>query len=207
MAFYLLSNNQQTFFGVAIVRVVGMAVQMLAWSREGRIERNERWDRGHVYDTEHEPSYSPENLCPSGKCHSMASHHLKSCSTTHIDWSVWTFITFPCVVFLLRLSQILDTWARLWWKLTVLVFSWKATVIIFISIQNCSEVTVVKTVLSRKTLSYSKEGTKKITVKNVEEENMIWPCSFKWDAGIKVHWGLNFLHLLTDLTCSHQMFL
>ncbi|KAF2984753.1 hypothetical protein EK904_000028 [Melospiza melodia maxima] len=42
MALYLPPNNQQTFFGVAIVRVVGMAMQMLAWSREGGIERNKR---------------------------------------------------------------------------------------------------------------------------------------------------------------------
>lgn len=77
MALYLPPNNQQTFFGVAIARVVGMAMQMLAWSKEGGIERNKRWERGHVYDTKDEPSYSPTNLRPSGKCHRVASHHLK----------------------------------------------------------------------------------------------------------------------------------
>lgn len=134
-ALYLPPNSQQTFFGVATVRMVGMVMQMLAWSREEEIERNERWERGHVYDTKDEPPYSPTNLCPSGKCHSMASHHLKPCSTTHANWSVWPFIIFPWVVFLLRVSQNLDTWAGLWWKLMVLGFSWKATVLIFISIQ------------------------------------------------------------------------
>lgn len=132
---YLPPNNQQTSFGVAIVRMVGMAMQMLAWSREGGIERNNRWEKGHVYDTKDEPSYSSTNLCPSGKCHSMASH-AKLCSTTHTNWSVWPFIIYPSVVFFLRVSQNLGTWARVWWKLMVLGFSWKATVLIFISIQN-----------------------------------------------------------------------
>lgn len=136
MALYLPPNNQQAHFGVAIVRMVGMAMQMLAWSREGGIERKEMWERDHAYDTKDEPSYSSTNLCSSGKCHSMASHHLKPCSPTHTNWSILPFITFPLIVFLLRVSQNLDTWARLWWKLMVLGFSWKATVLIFISIQN-----------------------------------------------------------------------
>lgn len=35
MALYLPPNTQQTFLGVAIVRMMGTVKQMLAWSREG----------------------------------------------------------------------------------------------------------------------------------------------------------------------------
>lgn len=97
-ALYLPPNNHETFSGVAIVRMVGMAMQILAWSTEGGIERSERWERGHVYDAKDKLSYSLTNLCLSAKCHSMASHHLKPCSTSHAKWSVWPFITFCSIL-------------------------------------------------------------------------------------------------------------
>lgn len=62
MALYLPPNTQQIFLGVAIVRMMGTAKQMLAWSREGGRQRKKRWERAHVYDTKDEPSYSPINV-------------------------------------------------------------------------------------------------------------------------------------------------
>lgn len=83
-----------------------------------------------------------QQMCPSSKCHSVVSHHRKPWSITHADWNVWSFITFPCVVFcifLLRVPQNLDILScgpGFGGNLTVLGFSWKAAVLIFISIQN-----------------------------------------------------------------------
>lgn len=107
---FLLTLNRH-FLGLPFVRMMGMVKQMLVWSGEGGRERNQRWERGHVHDTKDEPSTSPANLCPSSKCHRVASHHLKPCSITYANWSGLPFITFPCVVlciFLLRVPQNLD---------------------------------------------------------------------------------------------------
>lgn len=124
------------------MKIVGVVKQTLAWSGDTGREMKNRWERSHVHHAADEPSYSLTNVCPSSKYHSIASHHLKPCSITNTNWSVWLFTTFPCLVFctyfLKCASKIGDgkTQASLWWKGWCEDTPGKQQCLIFISTQN-----------------------------------------------------------------------
>lgn len=73
------------------------------------------------------------------------THHLKPASITHAHRSVWPFVTFPfgvvCIFFFARVPENLDMLScgpgfdGRKKAPTMLVFSWKAAVLIFIAIQ------------------------------------------------------------------------
>lgn len=104
-------------------------------------------------------------------------------------------------------------WDRLRWKLTVLGFSWKAAVLIFISTQNqiAQKWQWQKQFLAEKKIIVMLEREKHNKKSQLKmDKSKIWfdLVLSRWDSGMKLHCGLKLLHLMTDLlTCSHQMLL